>query len=318
MTQGPVTFTWRGCRISGSDSSVDRLPMDIWRGSAAAVVSAEHGEEMPPALRSNLLQVPGLEAQEHFMPRLVDLRALSTEQTGGVLEWIDRMLAERQHPGVEMFLEAPIDFDRLLVHLRTRQLIERRGERGWLRWHDPHVWVHLLRVMQPDQLKTLFGPVDRWHLLLAGQWWSVQIDASESGSTTAAWPDLTSEQWDALLRLGPVNRALAQLGWTSLRAVIEHSAHMDAHVQRAGIRHGLVRQTDLARYAVLAAPLRLDFDEHSSLAQVMVRNRSGAARDDDDANLMDELEATPEDVWQEIATTHARRPVGLETTGMQP
>lgn len=311
MTTGPVTFSWRGCRVSRSDSSFNCLPYEIWRNSTFALFSAERSEETGTEVMSHVVPVAEAGGAENFMPRLIDLRSAEQGSKGRLLERLDRRLAQRLHPGVEMFLETEASLDSVMPHLRARQLIQYRGMKGWLRLHDPWVWAHLPRILRVEQLRRLFGPIRRWSFFLDGWWWTAEMDGTQANHAAGGErADLTLDQWEALLRLGPVNRALFQRGWCDLAHLVEYGGHLDAHIQHARRRHGLERPTDLARYASLAAELRTDFDEHPLLRQVFKLAQHEA---EEGTTLIDKLEAVAAEVWRDVAEHHARPRVNAVT-----
>jgi len=254
------------------------------RRYAFALVAPGREGQLPNGAAVHSLAEGPLAHSRDLLPSLLELASLSTRQLDELYVQVDLLQRDGDLPLLcALFeVEPECNADRLQRHLAAVQVWRGPGgSKGWLRAHDPRVWIQLQRVLRADSLQKVFGPVTSWSVPFGERWW--RVDRNEalrdvSGKTEEA-------EWAALKRVGAVNRALARLGlWSDCAAVNRDSPALDELIQEAQRRHGVHRVDDLAAYAWFASVVHRDFDRHPIGMEIL-------ARADGDAHLADLLEA---------------------------
>ena len=96
-------------------------------------------------------------------------------------------------------------------HLTSRPLCftDTPGKQAYLRFYDPHIFPHFVRILSPERLKCLYGcngEVLLWTYRFYGQW--VPMPAPEpAGAVPSLWL-IPQGQCESLFALGKVNGAL--------------------------------------------------------------------------------------------------------------
>ena len=207
-----------------------------------------------------------------WLPHLVNLNDLSRGQLGELLDLLDAQHHAEEPPVLCAWLKADCEPERLYQHL-SRAQVQRGpgGVKAWLRLHDPRVWLQLPRVLSVQALSALFGPVSAWTVPFDGAW------LTSKPPQTQRMPGATrheASQWGALLRIGPVNRALAQLGLNNPEGLHQASAALDALVERAQQSHGLSRVDDQVAFACFGWRTHALFDQHPLVQESLAAARS--------------------------------------------
>jgi hypothetical protein len=105
-----------------------------------------------------------------------------------------------------------------------------------------------------------------------------------------------AERWPAILRIGLVNRALAQMGWFGVEQAIQFSPLLDGLIQQAQSKHQLSRIEELIAYACLGVHAGLEFDEHPTIKMTL----STVDRTLPDVSIIDALNDLSHEQWQQV------------------
>lgn len=232
----------------------------LMREHRYALVAAEHLDQLPAGVATHALAGGALADSAELMPCLIALTELRDGQRAALTGSLEEAAAAGQTPVLSALLDSDASAQRLRSHLSVLQLrTSLAGQRGWLRIHDPRVWIQLPRVLGNADWSNLFGPVTCWSVCVGGEWLKTAPKGPPSGRTRQSPMD--TAQWAALQRIGAVNRVLTHNQWTTHDDAMRHSLAIDALVARAQQRHGLSRTAELVAYAVLGMRLHPRFDE---------------------------------------------------------
>ncbi|WP_280541347.1 DUF4123 domain-containing protein [Chromohalobacter sp. 11-W] len=155
----------------------------------------------------------------------------------------------------------------------SRQLAQTTAEnrRALLRFYDPRVMSQLPRILQPSQLSALLGPIDRWvYLDRHGRLRCIEPhdDRRHLGSLK-----LTTDQWQAIQRIGQINRCLELC--RSLpepdRPAGVNAMRIDALIVAAQV-HGLHERTAVTAFVLHGLTIHETFYQHP-IMQRLLRSR---------------------------------------------
>jgi hypothetical protein len=230
-------------------------------------------------------------------PVLIDLRELEARDADELMSLLDRQVAQHESTICSLLLQSAGTGQGLLRHLSARIAIAWPGNptpRQW-RYFDPGTFVQLPRVIGPQGMGWLMGPMTSVLTPWAGQWAECRPALPPQGTPFK----LGEGHRQALLALGAVNRvAMGMPPPAGLKAWLARCEQIEQHVLRAQASHGLRHQADLVAFAGHAMACHPEFDAHPVLLQLLARLR--AARPEDELDYR-ELSATlgPED-WMRI------------------
>lgn len=278
----------------------DSFDHRLLRSHRFALVAAEYRDRLPPNVMAPSISSGELADSAELTPGLISLNQLTASQFDALTARLEEDSLEGRAPLLSALLETDVSADRVVSHVAAVQLQSGpRGERAWLRIHDPRVWVHLPRIVEPARVRAFFGPMTAWSVCIGGSWvrTTPPVDAKISALITKFRHD--PRQWAALQRIGVVNRVLARYGWLSYRDIVERSAAIDDLVARGQSRHDLTSVADLVEYAILGTTIHSRFDELPvALNAIKAHAENRRPQDaDDDASVMDELRAIPDAQW---------------------
>jgi hypothetical protein len=154
-------------------------------------------------------------------------------------------------------LAAPeVELENLASHLADRlALYGPRGSIDMLRYHDPRVFRHLWRILPPERLCTLYGPVTEWTIRLEGKW--ISLPAPEVAGLIPKFWGVKEPQYAQLDRIihlnGILDRRKQQQGrpWRDLDDYHEAARAADKALDIAQNRYRL-SQTDSASFVLHA------------------------------------------------------------------
>ena len=234
------------------------------------LVAAEQLEFLPSDIDIVRLAPGVLADSAELMPAFISLRDLSSAQSDALLNLTFEQHEAGDAVSVCTLLQTARSPEEIRFHLGRIQLCKnQKGERAWLRVHDPRVWGQLQRVFDPDTLAWLYGPISKWTICLDGEWITTQPPIATSGKPAHAFRRSTQQEWQELERIGIVNRALARLGLPGYANLMQHSAALDALASRAQSRHQLSRTSELLDYVCLGWRVHPQFDEHPIAIQAI-------------------------------------------------
>lgn len=213
---------------------------------------------------------PLFDAMPDRSPMLVRLGFADLPRIESLLE---RALleAQRGHPTryVCAFLFSAHPLARIARHL-SAQLDARIESVGnvYLRYFDPRVWPHMMRLATPEQRRNLFGEVDAW---LAVDWHArletyLPPPSSEHADEPTTRKEYSLEQWRQIERIETLNLCLQQLKRSGISALPDF-AHADAIVAESA--RLLSTQADRIAYSVRAIVEGRAFTQHPLLPELV-------------------------------------------------
>jgi Domain of unknown function (DUF4123) len=257
------------------------LPVDWLRRYQYALAPAECVDLLSPLglPRAQLDRVTpeGLEGHEDDMPVLLDLTTLRPDERVALLTLLDTAQAAQEACALPVLIASELDASTLRSRWQRLQRVRCGQERAWLRAFDPRVLLHLARVLGQDAWADITAGWEALAVNMAGAWWQVQW-APCPPRLPAQSEVVSPAAWDGLQRIGPVNRALADLGLHSAQDLLQHAPLLDGYAARAQERYGMDKPQELAAFAVMAARIHPAFDEHPVAQEAFgeVLTRTGA------------------------------------------
>jgi hypothetical protein len=227
------------------------------------------------------------------MPRLIDLRMMAEDHSSALLECLHRAQVNEIPPPLAVLVQTELDAKEFARYWNTMQVATPQpGRRAWLRVHDPRVLHQLLRILNTQQRRKLFGQSTAFTYWAGGEWLSALADDDIVVDGSAAW------DWARVERIGIVNRALHGADVRKAAALAAQSALAEQLIERANKRHGLISQADMVEFAIRGLTTRTDFDEHPTVAP-SIRPESDP---DEESSLADRLALIDDSVWLELLT----------------
>lgn len=270
---------------------------------AYALVAAEQLEYLPTGIDSVRLAPDVLADSSDLMPVFISLRDLSPDQSKALLN-----LTLEQHESGDVvsmctLLQTDCSASEIRSHLGRIQICKnQKGERAWLRVHDPRVWGQLQRIFEPDALAWLYGPISKWTICLDGEWINTAPPTATSDKPTPGFRRTTQQEWLTLNRIGIVNRALARLDLPGYANMIQHSPSLDALASRAQTRHHISKTSELLDYVCLGWQVHPRFDEHPIAIQAIEDYQKSLDGTDsgDDTSVVYALMEIQTDQWDHV------------------
>lgn len=263
-----------------------------------ALVAASELEMLPSECPSLSTATGVLQDSDELLPRLVDLTRLSTARSAELLQACLEPEDIAAGPPICVLFESDADAQTVAAHLGRAQLAKNtRGEKAWLRLHDPRVWLQLNRVLNAERLNALMGPTARWTFFLGGQWCY-----QDNEGPRAMISSFDARTWTAFERIGVVNRVLARLKAEtekkaqSVSDLLGISQRVDELAERASEVHHLDRQDDQVEFCLLGLNVHARFDEHSQVRELLLRTKQDPA-------AFDELLSQDKAFWQSVGQT---------------
>jgi len=278
-------------KITANELHAVKMPLP-WRWFERyryALIPSECLEQVD--LPTTRLTAPGFEGNEEDMPALLDMECLSAEQRVRCMEMLELSHAEGQSCPMPMLLAAPgLSPQGFARRWRLAQRMDYQSQVAWIRVFDPRVTLHLPRVMGMAFWTQLMNGCTSVAFCMGGAWWTLPVPCALQQAIGA----ITAKQWNALERVGAVNRALSKLGMHDAPSLLRNAEVLCDLVLRGQQRHGIQRSDDLAAYAAMGWRIHPNFDEHELVLQLL--------RDEDDADLtvMERLARITPDQEQQI------------------
>jgi hypothetical protein len=210
--------------------------------------------ELVPAARPELAGVaPVLYCAEHPEVQLPALRGRA-----------ERDSVAGAPPVLCAIVESDKATGRLQRHLAD-QLILSKPTSGdaVFRYYDPRVFPHLRRILKPEQLGALLGPVAAWTYLEGTTGWATVkgAQAPEAGLR------VTQAQYERIARIEQVQRALRALSSNGTTTTPDTPEPLDAQVAK-GQAYGLAG-ADLLAFALHGVLVSPYFDRHPRVHAVL-------------------------------------------------
>jgi hypothetical protein len=150
------------------------------------------------------------------LPRLVNLRDADERARLELLEVAEVFSATQDVPFFCALIRTAESAASLGQRLSRKLVLTRVRQRRayFFRFFDPRVFLHLQRILRPEQLRALLSPAQAWVWFdpLAQRWCEHRVSdgpgAQPASHTRLNWDE---EQFDALSRIELLNRVLLRL-----------------------------------------------------------------------------------------------------------
>ncbi len=218
---------------------------------------------------------PILTLSYQFMPRLIDVAALSLAQQQQLDQVLLCELSGEHAPIVCAWLICERDADAVARHIRRFLVGPGAGGASVLwRYYDPRVFSLAVQLFSQEQTCALLGPVTEWRFPWRQRWWRVAGAGQETDplqGATPAWP--SSGQWASLGQSELVERTLSKIQHPQDRQAAMTDAiclrlqrEINAAMLDARQRLHLSEPDDLVEYALHCALYGNAFRRHPMLA----------------------------------------------------
>ena len=160
---------------------------------------------------------------------------------------------------------------RTLATYLSKQLSQQdlKGNPALLRFYDPRVLQQLPRILEPSQLSALLGPVDRW-VYLDKENGVREIAPHRPGQRHLGRLHLTAGQWQAIRRIGQINRCLERY-WAlpeEDQTVSATDSLIDNLLVAAGA-NGLTERADMTAFVLHGLVSHVDFHRHPLMQNLL-------------------------------------------------
>jgi hypothetical protein len=244
-----------------------------------ALIDASMRTDLPDQWDRQIIGPAFLGPDTDRCPVLVDLLTLPAHDRAAWCDHVHQQTLAAEETLVSLLLEAACGIAALASHLAKRMELRLQGQdrpRQW-RFFDPGTFLQMPRVLGDDGMAWLLGPIAAAQVPWAGQWSEMRHPARQSAKPFK----MTPTHVDALLRVGIVNRASAQLPPVLDAADwISQTAALDAHVMRGMAQHQLSQRDDLVAFAQHAWSHHPRIDEHPRLQQLFAQLRHAQPEDE--------------------------------------
>jgi len=276
----------------------------ILRECAFGIVDPAMVEYLPKGLSTESLVPKKLTQSAHLMPVLIDLKRTSADRLNVLFEGLDESCRWGEPPSITIFIKTNNSVTEIARHWNAMQIAEsQRGQKLWLRLHDPRVLHQMLRILSPMQRRKLFG-LSQALIYWVGEAWVTAMrepgaePSSQDRKNVEVAPYAGPPKWDwsRIERIGLVNRALLGAGIKGVSALTIHGALAEQLIERAVRRHMLSEPVDLVEFAVRGLQTTPVFDECHDVARAIRPD----ANSSNDSNLADRFALIDERIWESL------------------
>jgi hypothetical protein len=162
---------------------------------------------------------------------------------------------------------------RMKAHLTARLVLHSpRGGKDLLRYYDPRVFPHLVRILTPEQLRALYGPIQAWTFIFQQAWQSLSVP-EVAGIVPGFWV-VDDEQHAQLNRVIQLNTVLStrqdkpDRAWVSLAEYSDAAQTADAALKTAQTHYRL-SEADSAVFALHALEYGEQFHRHPRIQPLL-------------------------------------------------
>jgi hypothetical protein len=252
-----------------------------------------------------------------LFPVLVDFKKLTTDQSNELLETMRQEHLRGADLSAQTLFNTDADSDTLRTHWINHLVVTMPGPiKTLLRSYDPRVFLQLRRILNPRQLKSLFGPITTWTIYWQGRWLSFDAPQAVAGLLQP-----TAAQASQIERIGAINEVLSQLSApedalptraklrpkpvpsyaTHAPAYDALSVQVDTLLQQA-TQSGWASESDAVLFALLGLLLTPQWHQHPA-----VQTRLRAANSNQQ-RLLDVVALLTQDNWAQLSADTANAP----------
>lgn len=216
-----------------------------------ALVDATQRDALPSSWAQVVIAPAFLQDDTDRCPALIDLSSIAGSERA---EWCDALHQETlggEETRASLLLASRASITAIAQHLAQRLVVHPSGQRRpmQLRFFDPGTFLQMPRILGEAGMLWLMGAITSVAVPWAGEWTCLT-------SHEAARPHdfrMDNAHIAALLRIGVINRALAQGAPPKYASHwIDQAAALDAYVRQGLARDGLNLPADLVSYALHA------------------------------------------------------------------
>lgn len=258
------------------------------------IVDADQRQSIPAEWPCELLLPQGFEENEGLMPSVLDMNQLDKVAKTSLFELINHAYQQKEAAPVSALIIANCTQNSLKMHLCRSQTLAHNGHKAWLRIFDSRVWSQLPRVMGVERMRLLFGPIQCWSTALYGEW--ADTYPMDMQDTLEA----QNFNWQALVRVGLVNRTLSRLGRLSWNEAQNLGPTIDQLIDRAENTHKLSKTEDLVSFAYYGIKYGLNFDTHPTIQRRISLQMQLANEGREDTTVVDILNMIDDTEWKAI------------------
>lgn len=263
-----------------------------------ALVDATQHDALPSSWTKAIIAPSFLKEDTDRCPALIDLGVMDSHERA---QWCDALHHEamnREETRASLLLASRWTLTATAQHLAQRLVLRISDQSQPMQWRffDPGTFLQMPRVLGPDGMSWLMGPVSSVAVPWAGEWTRM------SRSEAARRHDfrMADEHIAALLRIGVINRVLAQ-GSPPKNAAhwVDQTTALDACVRQGQERDGLRLQADLVSHATHAHTVHPAIHTHPrmrALLQTLHR-----ASPEDELNYQELTCLLEPDDWHQMA-----------------
>jgi len=258
-------------------AEVEVIPHRIFMNSQYLIVNPlKTDSKLWKGLGAVTLAPKKLKHQQHLLPHVVPLEALSTDQRLKLLDEHDRTITTGGGSLWSCAIKSAATLDDLTVHLARNMIVQTpHGKQFLLRYFDSRVFRHLLWIFSPGQFASFMGPISEWYWVDPER---SEVWQESRPSRCEATSALSSDQWGALNRIGLLNRTLSDLqrGGVEVKHDVELYRHVDALLADAIEVEGLVDSEDQCLYTLHCVKYGEHWGKLREVKSILERVRSGA------------------------------------------
>jgi hypothetical protein len=161
----------------------------------------------------------------------------------------------------------------VLWHLRSRLILKSPEGSALFRFYDSRVFVHLNRILNPERIRSLFGPIQTWTYRFQNQWHSAT--APEINGIIPRLCSATTPQRRKLDRVILVNKVLKKwqrkLGrpWSGQEEYTAYAERTDQAMETASQTYQLHKAADLIDFAEHTLQYGTYFHRHPIIQGVL-------------------------------------------------
>lgn len=263
-----------------------------------ALVDATQRGSLPSSWPQSVIAPAFLQDDTDRCPALIDLSSIGGPERA---EWCDALHHEtlsRKETRASLLFAARSSITAIARHLAQRLVLRPSGQSHPMQWRffDPGTFLQMPRILGPDGMSWLMGPISTVAVPWAGEWTCLTATRAARHHVFR----VNDRHTAALLRIGVINRVLAQ-GHPPKNAShwVDQSAALDVSVRQGQERDGLRLQTDLVSYALHTHTVHPAIHTHPRMRALLQTLHS--ASPEDELNYQELTCMLEPDDWQRIA-----------------